>query len=183
MPSLRPLSKHAPARAALLVAFAFAFAAPVALAQDAAPASVPPASQPPIQQQMSPDEFKAAGLDKLSADELARLNAWLGRTIDTQSAKAAALAKDKVVRENRGFFSFGSDEPIVAHMPGEFRGFARNRVYTLDNGQVWQQIDDEELPGVRLTNPQVRINPSVIGNTWYLKVGNYNTRAQVRRIK
>lgn len=181
MPSLRPLSMHAPALAALLVAFAFA--APVALAQDAAPASVPPATQPPIQQQMSPDEFKAAGLDKLSADELARLNSWLGRTIDTQSAKAAALAKDKVVRENRGFFSFGSDEPIVAHMPGEFRGFARNRVYTLDNGQVWQQIDDAQLPGIRLTNPDVRIKPALMGNTWFMRVSHYNTQAQVKRIK
>src|SRR5690348_8025022 len=177
MPSLRPLSQHAPARAARLVAFAFAFAAPVALAQDAAPASVPPATQPPIQQQMSPEEFKAAGLDKLSADELARLNTWLGRTIDTQSAKAAAAAKDKVVRENRGFLSFGSDEPIVAHLPGEFRGFAKGKIYKLDNDQVWQQVGDEELPGVRLTNPDVRINPAIIGNTWYMKVGHYNTRA------
>ena len=182
MPSLRPFSKHAPALGAALVALVF-FAVPVAFAQDASPVPVAPASQPPIQQQMTPQEFKAAGLDKLSADELARLNAWLGRTIDTQSAKAAALAKDKVVRENRGFLSFGSDEPIVAHLPGEFRGFARNRVYNLDNGQVWQQVGDEELPGVRLTNPEVRINPSVIGNTWYMKVGHYNTRARVQRIK
>jgi len=181
MSLLRPFSKHANALGAFLVACAFA--APVAFAQDASPAPAPQASQPPIQQQMTPQEFKAAGLDKLSADELARLNAWLGRTIDTQSARAAALAKDKVVRENRGFFSFGSDEPIVAHLPGEFRGFARNRIYTLDNGQVWQQVGDEDLPGVRLTNPEVRINPSVIGNTWYMKVGRYNTRARVQRIK
>ena len=164
MPSLRRF---------VLIAL-LACTAPLALAQTA---------QPAIQKQMTPEEFKAAGLDKLSADELARLNAWLGRTIDTQSAKAAALAKDKVVRENRGFLSFGSDEPIVAHLPGEFRGFARNRVYNLDNGQVWQQVGDEELPGVRLTNPEVRINPSVIGNTWYMKVGHYNTRARVQRIK
>jgi hypothetical protein len=181
MPSLRPLSMRAPALSALLVLSAFA--APVALAQDASSAPTAQASQPPIQQQMTPEEFKAAGLDKLSADELARLNAWLGRTIDTQSAKAAALAKDKVVRENRGFLSFGSDEPIVAHLPGEFRGFARNRIYKLDNGQVWQQVGDEDLPGVRLTDPEVRINPSVLGNTWYMKVGRYNTRARVQRIK
>jgi hypothetical protein len=179
MPLLRPLSKYAPASCALLVLLACS--TPLAFAQVSS--SVPQASQPPIQQQMTPEEFKAAGLDKLSADELARLNAWLGRTIDTQAAKAAAEAKDKVVRENRGFLSFGSDEPIVAHLPGEFRGFAKGRVYTLDNGQVWQQVGDEDLPGVRLTDPEVRINPSVIGNTWYMKVGRYNTRARVQRIK
>src|SRR5690348_11562674 len=175
MPSLRPLWKLAPASCALLVVLACP--APLALAQDATTASMSQASQPPIQQQMTPEEFKAAGLDKLSADELARLNTWLGRTIDTQSAKAAAAAKDKVVRENRGFLSFGSDEPIVAHLPGEFRGFAKGKIYKLDNDQVWQQVGDEELPGVRLTNPDVRINPAIIGNTWYMKVGHYNTRA------
>ena len=181
MSLLRPFSKHAHALGAFLVACVFA--APVDFAQDSSPQPMTQAAQPPIQQQMKPQEFKAAGLDKLSADELARLNAWLGRTIDTQSARAAALAKDKVVRENRGFLSFGSDEPIVAHLPGEFRGFARGRTYALDNGQVWQQVGDEDLPGVRLTNPEVRINPSVIGNTWYMKVGRYNTRARVQRIK
>ena len=76
MPSLRSLA----------VAFLLACIAPVALAQTALPA---------IEKQMTPEEFKAAGLDKLSAEELARLNAWLGRTLDTETAKAAAVAKAK----------------------------------------------------------------------------------------
>ena len=45
------------------------------------------------------------------------------------------------------------------------------------------QIDDAELSGVRLTNPEVRIKPAMIGNTWYLSVGKYNTQAQVKRVK
>ncbi|WP_207780927.1 hypothetical protein [Cognatiluteimonas telluris] len=174
MPPIRPLSIHVLALSVLMAC------APLAFAQDAAPAA---ATQPAIQQQMTPEEFKAAGLDKLSADELARLNAWLGRTIDTQTAKAAAQAKERVEHENRGFFNFGSDEPIVSALSGEFRGFARNREYTLDNGQVWKQVDDEELPGVRLTHPEVHVYPAVIGNVWYMKVGRYNTRARVQRIK
>ena len=141
------------------------------------------AQTPPIERQMTPEEFKAAGLDKLSPEELARLNAWLGRTISAESDKAAAVATDKIKQENRGFFDFGSAEPINATLAGDFRGFARNRTYTLDNGQVWQQIDDAELPGIRLSNPAVNIKPAMVGNTWYLKVGKYNTRAQVKRIK
>ena len=62
---------------------------------------------PAIEKQMTPEEFKAAGLDKLSAEELARLNAWLGRTITTETAKAAEDAKQKVEHESRGFFNFG----------------------------------------------------------------------------
>ena len=69
-----------------------------------------------LQQDMTPEEFKAAGLDKLSAEELARLNAWLDRKIDIETDKAAAQAKKKVEDDNRGFFNFGSTEPVVAHM-------------------------------------------------------------------
>jgi hypothetical protein len=148
-----------------------------------APLAIAQTTQPAIEKQMTPEEFKAAGLDKLSAEELARLNTWLGRTIDTQTAKAAADAKEKVVHENRGFFDFGSEEPITGHISGQFHGFAKGRTYTLDNGQVWQQMDDAELPGIRLTDPQVRIKPAMMGNSWYMSVGKYHTAAQVRRIK
>lgn len=138
---------------------------------------------PPIEQQMSPAEFKSAGLDKLNAEELAHLNVWLGRTIETQSAKVAADTKKMVEHENRGFFDFGSQESITGRLNGEFRGFAKNRTYTLDNGQVWQQLDDAELQGIRLTNPTVNIKPAMMGNTWYMAVSHYNTRAQVKRVK
>lgn len=145
------------------------------------PLTVARAVQPAIQTQMSPEEFKGAGLDKLTAQELARLNAWLGRTIDTQSAKAATEAQ--ALGESRGLFDSPRQQPIAARIPGPFNGFAKGRSYTLDNGQVWQQIDDAQLPGIRLTDPAVRIKPALLGNTWYMQVGKYNSRAQVRRIK
>lgn len=139
--------------------------------------------QPLIQQQMTPAQFKAAGLDQLDAGQLAHLNAWLNGTIQAEASKAAVTAKKRVEEENRGFLNFGSAEPIVSRITGEFRGFGSNRSYTLDNGQVWQQTDAATLAGVKLSNPQVKITPSMIGNAWYLQVGNYNTRAKVARIK
>lgn len=164
MSMLRPLLP-------LALLAAFALSPLMALARD------------PIERDMTPEEFKAAGLDKLSAEELARLNVWLGRKIDTASDEAAALAKDKVEQENRGYFHFGSDEPIVGRIAGEFRGFGRGRTYTLDNGQVWRQIDEASLAGVRIDAPEVKINPSLMGNAWYLSVKGYNTRAKVERVK
>ena len=161
------------------LAFAAFFACPATvLAQP--PSSVPTAQ---IEQQMTSEQFKAAGLDKLSATELANLNGWLNHTIVTETARAAEFATQKVKKENPGFFSFGSEEPIVGHIVGEFRGFARNRTYTLDNGQVWKQNDDASLVGVRLTNPETRIKPSLVGNTWYMTVGHYGTNAKVERVK
>lgn len=166
MPSirLRPLWNS-------LILFALLTAVPAAFAQ------------PPIERTMTPEQFKAAGLDKLSPQELANLNAWLNNTLEVETTKAANLAKDKVETENRGFLSFGKSDPIVAKIAGEFRGFARGRSWTLDNGQVWEQVDAASLVGVRKTDPQVRITPSLIGNSWYMQIEGYNTHASVRRVK
>ena len=139
-----------------------------------------------VEQQMSADEFKAAGLDKLSAQELAALNAWLQRKVVQETAKVAETAKEEgrkeVAEKNRGFFDFGSAEAIESSIVGEFNGFANGRKYTLENGQVWEQIEPASLAGVRKTNPKVRIKPGILNN-WFMKIKGYNTAAKVRRIK
>lgn len=136
-----------------------------------------------IEQEMSPEEFRAAGLDRLSAEQLANLNAWLGRTLESETARAAETAREEVKDASRGFLDFGSSEPIAARIQGEFRGFGKGRRYALDNGHVWEQVDEARLAGVRLESPDVTIAPALIGNVWYLSVKGYNTRAKVRRIE
>jgi hypothetical protein len=140
-------------------------------------------AQPPVEQQMTPEQFKATGLDKLSAQELANLNAWLNNTLEVETTKAAKQAKELVETENRGFLSFGKSDPIVAKVTGEFRGFAKGHRWTLDNGQVWEQVDNASLAGIRKAEPQVRITPSLVGNNWYMQIEGFNTRASVKRVK
>lgn len=147
----------------------------VALAQSSGPQS--------IREQMTTEQFRAAGLEKLSPAELAQLDAWLNRTLETTSQVAASEAKKRVVEDHRGFFNFGSTDPINGRIAGEFRGFGRGRSYTLENGQVWQQVDDASLAGVRKDAPSVTITPSIVGNAWYMAVQGYNTRAKVQRVK
>lgn len=137
----------------------------------------------PIQQQMTPEQFKAAGLDRLDPEQLANLNAWLNRTLEEQNTKAVEIAKKQVNEENRGFLVFPGREPIKSRFVGEFRGFGKGRSYTLDNGQVWQQKDDASLAGVRLDSPEVTITPGMIGTLWFFGVEGYNTKAKVQRIK
>ncbi len=153
---------------------------PMAWAQQAAPLAAD------VEQQMSADEFKAAGLDKLSAQELAALNAWLQRKVGQETAKVVETAKEEgrkeVAEKNRGFFDFGSAEPIESSIVGEFNGFANGRKYTLANGQVWEQIEPASLAGVRKTDPQVKIKPGMFNN-WFMRIDGYNTAAKVRRIK
>ena len=161
--------------AALLLAFA-----PMAWAQQSAPMTTN------VEQQMSADQFKAAGLDKLSAKELAALNAWLQQKVTAETAVAVEKAREEgrkeVVEKNRGFFDFGSKEPIKSTIVGEFKGFTSGRQYTLENGQVWMQTDAATLPGVRMTNPSVEIKPGILG-VWFMQVKGYGTAAKVQRIK
>lgn len=151
--------------------------------------AAPVFAQDVVERAMTPAEFKAAGLDKLSPQELANLNAWLGRKQveqQAQAAEAVAQARDEgrkaVVTENRGFWDFGSQEPIVARIPGEFRGFGSGKRYTLDNGQVWEQVDAATIAGARRTDAEVSIAPGAFG-AWWMKIEGYNTRAKVKRIK
>jgi len=76
----------------------------------------------PIEQQMTAEQFKAAGLDRLDAEQLATLNAWLNRAIDAQTSQAVATAKQQVKEESRGLMNFGGSEPIIGRIDGEFRG-------------------------------------------------------------
>lgn len=139
--------------------------------------------QQKIEQQMTPEQFKATGLDRLDPQELANLNAWLEGKLQVETEKAAEVARQETAEERRGLFARESREPVVAALDGEFKGFGRGRSYLLDNGQVWQQIDDATLVIDAKTSPKVRITPSLIGQSWYLSIEGYNTRAQVQRVK
>lgn len=143
-----------------------------------------------LQQQMSPAEFKAAGLDNLSPAELTALNGWLQGKVAAVAAdtreqvreQAREEGRQEVIVKNRGFFDFGSNEPITSTLQGGFRGFGKARRFVLANGQEWEQSDDTVLSGVRKTNPAVSISPGLLG-VWYLRVDGVNTRAKVRRTK
>ncbi|MFE0502065.1 hypothetical protein ACFW0P_14930 [Lysobacter soli] len=139
-------------------------------------------AQQKIEQQMSYEQFKASGLDKLSAGELANLNAWLEGKLEVETAKAVEGVRQESGDDRRGLTQRESRDPVAAAITGAFTGFGKGRQFTLDNGQVWQQIDEASL-SAKLDNPKVRITPSLLGGAWYLAVDGYNTRAKVQRVK
>jgi len=162
-------SKHAVRRLPLALACAL-LCAPLAHAADGQK----------IEQQMSYEEFRAAGLDRLDADQLANLNRWLER--HREAAPAAAPMAGTA--DTRGMpRQAPSREPVNAQLVGAFDGFSQGRSYRLDNGQVWRQTDAATLPGVQLDSPRVRIGPSLMGSAWYLQVEGYTTRAKVERVE
>lgn len=72
---------------------------------------------------MGPEQFKAAGLDKLSADELKQLDNWI--------AGVKTVVVEKVVEKQVEDFS-----DINSALVGEFRGWRGYTEFTLANGQV-----------------------------------------------
>lgn len=162
------------------------FAAAALLACATAPAAL---AQQVIEQQMTAEEFTAAGLDKLDPAELEALNRWLRRQVQEEASVAAEQAREEVQRQARVESAGRSDggplgaarEPIQSALVGEFNGFGRGQRYTLANGQVWEQTDSSRLDGVRRTDPAVTVSPGALGS-WYLQIDDYSTRAKVRRV-
>jgi len=152
----------------VLLALLIAFCTVCASAQD----------MQPIEQRMTPEARKAAGIDKLSPGELESLNAWLEANMSEK-----AIRKSLIGFPVMHLFSGGDDpEPIVAHIVGEFRGWSGRTTFTLDNGQVWEQIEAGSLVARRVNDPEVTIKPAMMG-TWMLKVEGYNRSVRVQRVK
>lgn len=134
-----------------------------------------------LEERMSAAEFKAAGLDKLTPEELVQLNAWLSQEVgDVARSAAPATPADR-----RGFETSGTDySDIETRIAGEFTGWdGRDGRFVLTNGQVWQSVDPgSRLRGVKLDSPLVTIEAGTFG-AWFLSVEGYNTRVRVKRVK
>jgi len=97
-----------------------------------------------IKEMMSPEEFKAAGLNKLSSEELEKLNAWLQGYRET-TEKVTEKKTEKRVAASQSFFHH---DPIVSRVDGSFAGLKGRTVIKLEDGTVWKQanIDDHAGP-------------------------------------
>jgi hypothetical protein len=89
-----------------------------------------------IQQIMTPEEFKAAGLNKLSPDELAKLNAWLQgyRQITEQAAEKKATARASRTKL----------DVLVSRVDGTFDGLTGRTIIRLEDGTVWKQANADD---------------------------------------
>lgn len=128
-----------------------------------------------LQQRMSAADFKAAGLDKLSPQELAHLDAWLA---------AHPLVKTRMVSSS-GKPVFYADTSkrhrFKAHIAGRFNGWQGQSEYTLDNGQIWKQGPSDDVPSCMSgDNPAVLLKPSLF-DSWLMYVDGCDGDARVER--
>ena len=133
-----------------------------AQAQDKPTASPALAENVSLRQLMTPEQFKAAGLNKLSPDELANLERFLKGYRD-QTVEAVAKETEERAKPTRNRAPGGdAGKFIQAHVQGSFDGLKGRTLITLDNGSVWRQANDEKV-SVHLDSPEVILVRSAFG--------------------
>lgn len=127
-----------------------------------------------LEERMPSGDFKAAGLDKLSPEELKYLDNWL----DTHQQVKMVGSNGKPV-----FYADNADrEKFETHLVGSFSGWGGNTEFTLNNGQVWRQAESGSYSCPTITNPTVTIKPMILGS-WLMYVQGCNDSVRVERVK
>jgi len=140
-----------------------------------------------LEEQMTGREFSAAGLDKLTEQELSALNAWIRSrslaTLDAAPAAAAASAT-AVSTDRRGFKDDDDDErtTISSRIVGRFSGWDGQTVFKLENGMIWAQADKDKYYVKEMENPLATIEPGMFGR-WHLTVEGVDSECRVERIQ
>src|SRR3954469_17140860 len=136
----------------------------VLLAYVAAATAAQPEVSGSVKEMMSAEEFKAAGLNKLSADELQKLDAWLQgyRQVTEQAAEKKATARASRTKMDL----------IVSRVDGSFQGLTGRTIIRLEDGTVWKQANAEDRYRSKVTDhPAAAVMHGVFGYKMRLEGG------------
>lgn len=121
-----------------------------------------------VQKAMSAKSFTDAGLNKLTPDELARLNEFIAGYAASKSQEAANVAVDRAVKDNK----IASQPQIIeSRIVGRFTGYTGRTSFTLENGQVWKQSQDTSAAYPPVDSPVVLLKKEFLGWRMYILGG------------
>lgn len=157
-------------------------------------------------QQLTPEERAAAGLDRLTAEQAAALDALAeryareGAKVVVAQVREEARAEVAKVREETkavvehevkkreeskfGLFGIkGHEESIKTRVAGPFKGWSGRTLFNFVNGQQWVQSDTSDIYSVPVQDsPEVEIVQSGIGG-WKLYLTSNGRWVRVKRVK
>lgn len=168
------------------------------------------AGAPSLRDVLTQEEFKRAGLEKLSAEELEFLSRRLldtttsgapavpatsGPAVGAEPPRAETTAAPVAQSPLMGDAAFGQEgklreqiekqhgipDVLTSRISGPFSGWTGRTVFRLENGQVWQQIDDDRF-AIKIDNPVVKIERTRFGS-YLLSLEGYGSRTKVRRVR
>lgn len=140
-----------------------------------------------LEEQMTGKEFEAAGLEKLSSQELAALNDWirshsLGSLAVAKTTSPVVTASEDIDRRGLPSDDGEDDSPIESRIIGNFSGWDGQTVFKLDNGMIWVQDDKDKFHIKEVRNPAVTIEQGLF-NSWKLSIEGHKDDCKVRRIQ
>ena len=148
-----------------------AMASGVALAQTPTRGSRVPApgatSTWSVSEVMSAEQFRGAGLQKLTPEELAQLSTWIrsyatialvaGLASGGREDVEVGSAPEAVGTTGRALAAPGGCDLVArSRISGNFDGWSGNTVFELENGQLWQQATPSTF-FARAYRPEVTI--------------------------
>ncbi len=133
-----------------LVLCLFLASAGFAVLQAAEPEATP---FPGVQKAMSPEDYSAAGLQKLDPAERAKLDEFIRNYLTVSNERVATTAVDKAVKENK----VSAPEVIQSRIVGPFTGYTGRTTFTLENGQRWAQSQSDSAYFPKVESPPVLI--------------------------
>lgn len=134
------------------------------------------ADGPDIRKLMTPEEFEAAGLDKLSPAEIEALNRWVVRY--TAHEAPEVRRQDVVVKAEA---AKADEAGIKTRIAGEFTGWDGDTIFRLQNGQIWKQRLDGRWH-YRADSPEVELHKNLMG-FWVLTVVETDKSIGVKRLQ
>ncbi len=129
-----------------------------------------------LQQRMSSAEFKAAGLDKLSPQELQNLDQWL-RTHAKVTTKVVDASGKPVFNEGGKTHS-----TVNTHIVGQFNGWSKGQTFSMANAQQWVVTDPDPRSCRPGDNTPVKISHSFL-KFWMMYVPSCYASVHVKRVR
>ena len=128
-----------------------------------------------LEERMSQEQFHAAGLDKLTPQELKNLNDWL---------HGHQPVKEQLVSPSGApvFYKDSEREIIESRIDGKFSGLYGKTIFRLENGQEWTQTESGSFSNGKYDHPKVRIKPMLFGS-WLMSVPACGCDVRVERTK
>ena len=131
-----------------------------------------------LEERMSKDEFRAAGLGKLTPAELKALNGWLSGHEQVKTVREVVTPTGKPVFET----DQGERKIVETRISGRFSGWYGKTVFKLDNGQEWTQAESGQFSNGKYDNPKVKVKPMLLGS-WLMYVEPCGCSVRVERTK
>ncbi|CAN5291376.1 hypothetical protein BH11PSE14_BH11PSE14_18900 [soil metagenome] len=147
------------------------------------------ATTPRIEQQLTPEQMHATGLDTLTSAQLDLLNTLLQAKAEA-AERARAAEPGRLAEAGRAAGAGSSlnpasyiglaDQPIKSRLVGSVSGWEPGTEFHLANGQVWKVLKGNMTLRKPMQAPEIIVMPGIAGR-WFLQVDEDLPKARVYR--